>query len=558
MTDGSQLAGLRVRNMTKVFGQTRALSDVSLDVESGSVLGLLGHNGSGKSTLFKILAGVYNPDHGQLAVNGRDVSLPLTSAGAASIGLTFVHQEIVMLPDLSVAENLFLDRTSTTGGRPISWKASRNEASSILQEFGLNFDVAARVAELGSGERTQLGIARAAHQALRRSQSGGAYLMLDEPTVFLSQSERSKLFSLIRRLAGANVGIVLVTHDLSDVMAVTDRVSVLRDGRVVALRQTAETSKDELAADIIGKERHVTHVVSGKRVERQNASQDGPVVRVRGMAGHGVHKIDFDLSRGEILGLTGLVGSGFSRILYMLYGCTKAAMGEFELNGTSRRLRSSTPVKSLSSKMILIPGNRRQDAIFASLSASVNIALPMLTSFRTLGHIRSKLIDENFLEAVEQFDILPPLPAQPAGEFSGGNQQKLVVAKWLQTDPEVVLIDEPTQGVDVGARQEILRRLRALADSRHTGIIVASSDYEQLAEICDRVIVVSRGTIAGSLVGDRVTADAVAAACLGGFEASRGADSSQMADVHDDTVRPVPAVSGPSAASHSRLNSGEG
>ena len=513
-----QRQGLSVRNLTKVFGQTRALMAVDLDVHAGSVLGLLGHNGSGKSTLFKILAGVYDPDAGSLTVNGADVPLPLNSTESSRIGLTFVHQDVVMHPRLTVAENFFIEQMSTSSGRPVSWRRMRADARATLSDYGLDLDVTANAGELSPGERTQLAIARAANQAQLRSQHGGAFLMLDEPTVFLTASERVALFALIRKLASAGVGVVLVSHDLTDIMAVTDRVCVLRDGRVAALRMTAETSPDQLAVDIIGTEHLREKVSAGSDASRRAAASGVPVVKVRGMRGRGVHNVSFDLHQGEILGLTGLVGAGFSRILYQMYGSSRAAHGVLEVNGIERQMSASTPVRSMRSGMVLIPGNRREDGLFATLSASENLAVAVLDRCQTMRHVQERSVRSNFAAAVPTYAIRPPIATQPAGEFSGGNQQKILMAKWLQTDPKVVLVDEPTQGVDVGARQEILRRLRTLASSGQSSVLVASSDYEQLAEICDRVIVVARGRIMGQLVGDEVTADSISTACLRGFE----------------------------------------
>lgn len=510
----SRVDGLALRNITKVFGQTRALTAVDIDIEYGRVLGLLGHNGSGKSTLFKILAGVYEPDAGSLSVDGRDIPLPLTGVGAAEIGLTFVHQDPVMLPELSVAENLFLERMSAAKRRPVSWSKLRTAARKTMHEFGLNIDVDVAVAKLGSGQRAQLAIARAAGQARERSRDGKAFLMLDEPTVFLSQAERSSLFTLIRSLADSGVGVVLVSHDLSDIKAVTDRVCVLRDGRVSALRTTTDTDKRQLVSDIVGDHRDVTAAARAGRTEGQ--AERNRVVTVRKMTGHGLREIDLTLHRGEIVGLTGLVGAGYSNILYLLYGAKRSTSGQLNFDGDEYALRTATPQKSISGGMVFVPGHRLKEGLIGTLPACENLAMPILGRFQRRGHVNAAAIAKNFDVATEHFSIRPPIATQPAGEFSGGNQQKILMAKWLQTDPKVVLVDEPTQGVDVGARQEILGRLRQLADSGQSGVVVASSDYEQLAEICDRVLIVAHGSVVGELAGGDVSAGLISAACLRG------------------------------------------
>lgn len=515
--------GLALRDFTKVFGQTRALTAVNLDIEYGQILGLLGHNGSGKSTLFKILAGLYEPDAGQLSLHGEDVPLPLTSTAAARIGLTFVHQNLVMLPELSVTENLFLESTATSERkRPISWRRMRAAAQQILDQFDLDIDINVSVAKLGPGHRAQLAIARAAHQARLHSTSGGAFLMLDEPTVFLSQNERTNLFKLLRGMASSGVGIVLVSHDLADIETATDRVCVLRDGRVAAVRRTAETDRRELIADILGNERVVSPV--GRSAISARRDGERPLVEVRGMTGVGVRQVDLDLFRGEVVGLTGLVGAGYSRILDMMYGSRRAAAGEIAVDGVSHDLRSARPTKSLAQSIVLVPGDRLGQGLIGSQTAAENLAVPIVERFRRKGHVRAKPIAENFETAAKTFAIRPPVATQPAGEFSGGNQQKILMAKWLQTDPKVVLVDEPTQGVDVGARQEILRRLRELAETGQACVVVASSDYEQLAQICDRVLVVLRGRIAGELVGDEITAARISTACLRGFQPHRSSE----------------------------------
>ena len=500
---------LELRGLTKSFGGALALDQVDLTVLPGEVHGLLGENGSGKSTLIKILAGFHDPDAGTLAVAGEPVSLPLAAGEYRHLGFEFVHQDLGLVNSLSVVENLFMAEIAAPRNSAFfSWRRATREARRIFERYGQNINPHSLVEEIRPVERAMVAIVRALEGLARVDDSirGRTLLVLDEPTVFLPRNEVMLLFDFIRRVATGGSSVLFVSHDLDEVKIITDRVTVLRDGRVAGTVVTADTSPRELVRLIIGRdlaEAHGTDQASaGRRV----------VMQVRNLTTRWLSDISFDLHEGEVLGLTGLVGSGFEDVAYALYGAIPASGGTVSLDGTEIPLAEMSPSRSLAERIALVPGDRPRYGSVATLSAGDNINMPVLDRFFGGMRLNRRALRRNAGELMTAFDVRPARPEFEYGSFSGGNQQKAMMAKWHQLEPRVMLLHEPTQGVDVGARQQIFNLITETA--ARTATICASSDYEQLTAICNRVAVIAQGRIAGFLSGDELTKDHIADFCL--------------------------------------------
>jgi len=501
---------LELRGLTKSFGGALALDQVDLTVLPGEVHGLLGENGSGKSTLIKILAGFHDPDAGAMAVAGKPVSLPLAAGEYRHLGFEFVHQDLGLVNSLSVVENLFMaDIAEPRNSAFFSWRRATREARRIFERYGQNINPRALVEEIRPVERAMVAIVRALEglATVDESLRGRTLLVLDEPTVFLPRNEVMLLFDFIRRVATGGSSALFVSHDLDEVKLITDRVTVLRDGRVAGTVVTADTSPRELVRLIIG--RHLAHAQGS---DQAAALGRGVVMQVRNLTTRWLSDVSFDLHEGEVLGLTGLVGSGFEDVAYALYGAIPASGGTVSLDGTEIPVAEMSPSRALAERIALVPGDRPRNGSVATLSAGDNINMPVLDNFFSRMRLDRRALRRNAGELMRGFDVRPPRPEFEYGSFSGGNQQKAMMAKWHQLEPRVMLLHEPTQGVDVGARQQIFNLITAAAAK--TATICASSDYEQLTAICDRVAVIAQGRIAGFLSGDELTKDHIADFCL--------------------------------------------
>lgn len=496
---------LAAEHVSKSFGGERALDDVHLTVEAKEIHGLLGENGSGKSTLIKILAGFHAPDEGaRLAIDGQEVELPLKAGDFKRLNMSFVHQHLGLISSLRVIENLFMPRMATTRARYLNWRRVRREARAILQRFGLELDIDVRVGRLPQVDRALLAIVRAATELGegQGAQGGSAeglehgILVLDEPTVFLSEEGLERLFGLMRNVVSEGASVIFVSHDLDEVRAVTDRATVLRDGRVVGTVLSRNATKDELVKMIVGRE------LEALQQRPARPSRRGVALSVRRLASTvtPVADVSFDLYAGEILGLTGLVGSGFHEVPYLVYGAWPGTTGEMAIGERRFDLSRMTPAKALAAGIALLPADRQRDGSIGSLTVADNAMMQVLDEYFTtmLLHRRRMLHDAG--GALGRFDVRPNRPGMLYQSLSGGNQQKVLLAKWLQTDPGLLLLHEPTQGVDVGARVQIFQVLRAVA-ARGTAVLCASSDYEQLEQICDRALIMAGGRVLTELAG---------------------------------------------------------
>jgi ribose transport system ATP-binding protein len=501
-------AALEVRGLSKVFGGARALDDVALTVLPGEVHGLLGQNGSGKSTLIKVLAGYHEPEPGaELSISGRLARLPLPPGEYRKLGLAFVHQQLGLIPSLSVVENLRIGDLATRDNWRLSWARERDRAREVFARFGLAIDPEERIADLAQVERALVAIVRAFEDIREsRSERGAAgILVLDEPTPFLRRVGVDRLFDLVRRVVREGDSVLFVSHDVDEVMEITDRATVLRDGRVAGTLVTADSTPADFVEMIIG--RRMRPFESSHR-----DLSDQSEVTVSGLSGASVRDVTITLRRGEVLGLTGLIGSGFEEALSLVFGATHAEAGRLTMGGASYDLAEMTPSTALAAGIAFLPADRLGASGVGRLSVSHNVTLPVVASFMLGIWLDRRGLARRAMELSTAYDVRPADPTLNLEDLSGGNQQKVLLAKWLQTKPALLMLDEPTQGVDVGARQQVYQALDAAA-KQGAAILCASTDAEQLAAICDRVLIFSRGRIAHELTGRDVSKEQIAEQC---------------------------------------------
>lgn len=499
---------LRMRDIRMSFGPVTVLKGVSLSLRRGEILGLLGANGSGKSTLIKVLAGFNSPQPGSVVrLWGEDLPLPLDPNRIRRMGVAFVHQHLALIPSLSVIDNMLVsDETRRPFG--INWRAERRRIAGLMAEFGLGIDPMAEIASLSPVERAFVAIVRALAE-LRRSAAGWAgegILVLDEPTPFLSLADVDKLFGLLRRIRATGTSVIIVTHDIDEVLEITDRVAVMRDGRLAAMMQTAQTTRQDILDTIVGR-------AISPFARKPRSLADDPAVQIQGLAGGRCEDFSASLRRGEIIGLTGLIGSGFADVPYLLFGAGQGR-GRVSLNGAALDLAGLSPARAHAAGIGLLPGDRMGQGGIGSLSVTENATFLALPRMRRHGALSPALMRQATAALIAEHDVRPPDPAADLGNLSGGNQQKVLLGKWLAENPRLLCLDEPTQGVDYGARQQIFAALDDAA-ARGMTVLVASTDHEQLAQLCDRVMVFRRGRPELTLQGAAVTKDAIARASLG-------------------------------------------
>ncbi|MCW2952961.1 MAG: transporter related protein [Conexibacter sp.] len=475
---------LRITDVSKAYGGTQALAGVSLEVARGSIHALLGGNGSGKSTLIKILAGVVAADAGELQLGGvvQDARSQ-TPARARACGLHFVHQQSSTFPDLSIAENIAIGRGYETGvGGRVKWSALKRRAREVMRRFDLDQDPDTLVGDLGPAMQMMVAIARAL-QGQEGAHDG--VLVLDEPTASLPRHEVALLLSALERYARAGQTIMYVSHRLDEVMAVAHRATVLQNGHVVATRERDELDEDTLAALIVGR---AVDAAADRSVgepgavvlEARGLTRDGRAIQVHG---------------GEVVGLAGLLGSGRTTLLRSLFGEVPAT-GDVRVDGHPVRLGDTR--RAMRAGFAYIPEDRPADAAFADLSVRENISIAALSTYWKRLHIRRRAERDETRRLMRAFGVRAASDESPLASLSGGNQQKVILARWLQRAPRVLLLDEPTQGVDVGARAEIHALIREVVDAGAAALLV-TSDFRELASVCDRAIVMQHGCVTAEL-----------------------------------------------------------
>jgi ribose transport system ATP-binding protein len=492
---------LRLTGISKTFGPVAALSAVNLTVSAGEVLGLVGENGAGKSTLMRIIGGVHAPTEGRIEIDGTAIER-LTVHRSIAAGIAFVHQELSNFDNLTVAENIFLGRMPTRGGpmRLVDTRTLNAKADALLSRLGATF--------AGDTPLYRLSLAQMQLAEIAKALSLNARLVImDEPTSSLTATETDRLLRVVEALRDAGVSIIFITHRLGEIERLADRVTVLRDGRHVADLTRAEVRTPVMIRHMIGRDL--------KSVYTPPAAPPGaPVLAVTGLRTRRYpdRPVDLVLRRGEILGLAGLIGAGRTELAETIFGLAPALGGEVELDGASVRL--AAPRQAIAQGLFLVPENRKLHGLILDFPITQNISMPSLRQLSRRGLVNLQaetLLAERQKKAL---DLRANDLDQPASSLSGGNQQKVVLARWLALSPRVILFDEPTRGVDVGAKAEIYRLMRALADDG-VGVLMISSDMEEIIGVSDRVLVMHEGRMSGSLTRDQLSEHAILSLAVG-------------------------------------------
>lgn len=496
---------LSARHVSKTFGARSVLVDLDLDVLPGEVHALLGQNGSGKSTFIKILSGFHTPDPGaSLAINGTELHLPMKPGEQVELGMGFVHQDLGLFETGTVLENLRIGTYDTGIGWRVHWRSERAHARRLLGRFGLDLSPDTVLADVSQVERAMVALVRAIDHL---SGHEHALLVLDEPTSYLPKDATERLFAAVREVAAMQFGVLFVTHRLEEVGALCDRISVLRDGKLVHAGPAA-TPDDELVHHIVGS------AIDDLYPDPHPApARDETILDVRDLSGAGLRSVSFHVRPGEIVGLTGLLGMGYERVAGLLFGSERAESGAVSIGGQALEMRSHSPRRAMRRGLAFIPANRLRDGAVESAPVGENITMATLGRYFTRGRLQKDAERRDALDSMIEFQVHPPDVARPLGDLSGGNQQKAVLAKWFIREPRVLILQEPTQGVDIGARRQIFAKIAEMASSG-TGIIISSAEYEDLAHLCDRVLVFRHGAIHSELHGEVLTPQRIVDRCF--------------------------------------------
>jgi ribose transport system ATP-binding protein len=474
---------VELRDLCKSFGDTLAVDHVSLTVEGGEILALLGENGAGKSTLIKLLAGIYQPDHGSMLLGERPIERHWNHH------LAFIHQDHGLIDGMTIAENMALVRGYERTLGLIDWPATRDNAERALDHVGLRVDPTANVSELSRTERSLVAIARALA-------TEADLLVLDEPTASLPEADVERLFHVLKHLRDRGVGMIYVTHRIDEVFRIADRVAVMRDGRLVVVENVSETSIEKLVNAIVG--RPLTDVFV-----RAPLPSPEPILELRGVRLGHLAATSFSVRAGELIGLIGLRGAGHELLGRALAGILPRAGGEIAILG--QRLELASPRQAIAAGVAFVTSNREEESLAPGLSVRENLFLnPSLIGRRLFGFLLPRSERRRAHGLLERFYVRPADPERVIATLSGGNQQKSVLARGFSTSSQVFVIEEPTQGVDVGAKSEIYALMNQ-ALSRGCGIVILSSDFEEVARICNRALVFNRGVMVAELTRDEIS-----------------------------------------------------
>jgi ribose transport system ATP-binding protein len=495
----TQTPRLRFEGISKTFPGVHALSEVSFDVAPGEIHGLLGENGAGKSTLLNILSGVFRPTAGTVLVDGETVAFrkPMAARGA---GIAMIHQELQQVPHLSVAQNMFLGHSLTwAGGLFVSRREQERRAAEALSMIDPTIDPAAPISSLKVAQRQIVEIGRALLDRAR-------IIAMDEPTSSLTPSEFERLAEVINRLSENGVSIIYVSHKMDEIFRICQRASVMRDGKLVGMVDLKAVSEKDVIAMMVGRElmqeQHVSHATTTVKLEAHNLSS---VTKIRDAS--------FRLHRGEVLGIAGLVGSGRTELLRLLAGVDRLSSGSIAIDGKIVNLAS--PRAAISVGIGLVPEERKREGIIPLRSVTTNMGLASLGSFAKGGIIQRAKLRSTAQELLHRVNLRPFQLDRPIRLFSGGNQQKAIIARWLASRSQILLFDEPTRGIDVGAKSEIYHLIEALAAEGHS-IVVVSSELPEVIRLSDRVLVMRDGRIAAEIARADLTESAIVAHAIPG------------------------------------------
>lgn len=492
-------AKLLMQGISKAFGGNQALDSVDFTLRRGEIHTLMGENGAGKSTLMKILIGLHHADAGTIRLDDREVSIQ-NPREAAAHGIAMIHQELYPILDMSVADNIFIGREiRKSAGGPLGLvdrRRTKEQAKKLLEDIGLNVSPDTPMRRLSVAETQIVEIIKAVSQ-------GAQIIIMDEPTSAIAEREAAQLFEHMFRLKNAGVAIVYISHKMDEIFTVSDQITVLRDGKLVDSRPAPELNPEMLVRKMVGRELNDIYPKRKKQVG-QNASS---ALEVRGLSdGVKFEDVSFTVKRGEILGMAGLMGAGRTEVVECLFGLTPKTSGQVLINGSPTNIRN--PREAIANKIALVSDDRKQKGLNLQASVGENISLLKLAAFSNLGIINRQRENAGIQEYMKRLNVKAQGPASPVTSLSGGNQQKVVLAKWLLSEPEIIVFDEPTRGIDVGAKHEIYLLLNELAD-QGKAVVMISSEMSEVIGMSDRVIVMADGHIAGELSGGDITQEAI-------------------------------------------------
>ncbi|NBD30668.1 MAG: ATP-binding cassette domain-containing protein [Alphaproteobacteria bacterium] len=496
MTDQSSV--LRLEGVVKTFPGVRALDGVSFDLRPGEVHALMGENGAGKSTLMKVLGGIYDPDEGQIHVAGEPVEIT-SPMQAKARGVVFIHQELSLADELSVAENIWLGELPLKSFGRVDWGKLYADTDAILKTLNVSFDARTRVGDLSIANQQMVEIARALTVDPRA-------VIFDEPTASLTDAEKVVLFKVIADLQSRGVGIIYISHRMEEIFKITDRISVLRDGQYRGTLNTAETDEEAVTQLMIGRKLDLS------RNESHHEMGD-IALEVRGLScGHLFRDVSFTVRRGEVVGFYGLVGAGRTEIAETIFGLRDPSEGQILLGGQEVRIHS--PIEAIARGISLVPEDRKGQGLVLGMNCRDNMTLPQVDDLTAGPFVSDGAEISIFDQYRDKLDIRTPGWRQTVGNLSGGNQQKIVIGKWLSMRPEVLIVDEPTRGIDVGSKSEIHNLIRDLAAQGYA-VIVISSEMPEVLHVSDRIVAMFSGRVMRTFTSDEVTEDSLIQAISG-------------------------------------------
>lgn len=493
---------VELKQISKRFPGVQALSDVNLTLYPGEVHILLGENGAGKSTLINVLGGIVSPDSGTIIIRGKEYQ-SLTPALSQSLGIAIIHQELAVVPQLTVAENIFLGRQPAKNRLAIDWKRMKDEARKVLGIFGVDLDPSTLVRDLSVAHQQVVEISKALAQK-------ADIIVMDEPTSALTKREVEDLFSIIEKLKKSGYAIVYISHRLDEVKRLGDRVTVLKDGHYVGTRMVADVTVDDMVRMMVGRDVRLT-----RRTNRPRLGHEA--LRVENLTTPNKLKgISFSVRAGEVVGLAGIVGAGRSEVAKAIFGAEPGATGSLFIDGRPVTIRS--PLEAIQQGIAFVPEDRRREGLIVQFPIRTNISLPWNQKMGKflLNHKKERMLSEG---AVRDLSIKTPSIDQIAGNLSGGNQQKVVIGKWLELDAKVIIFDEPTRGVDIGAKAEIAELISRFA-SQGKAVIVISSELPELLALCDRILVLYEGQLANEIPGELATEEDIVYSATTGLRRS--------------------------------------
>ncbi len=498
---------LEMRHIYKTFPGVKALQNVDFTLKKGEIHALMGENGAGKSTLIKVLTGVEEFETGEIMIEGCDHTIINRSPQEAQQkGISTVYQEINLCPNLTVAENLFIGREPRKGGL-IDWKTMNRKASELLGSLDINADVTKTIDNYSIAIQQMIAIARAVDMSAK-------VLILDEPTSSLDDGEVEKLFDLMRKLRSEGVGIIFVTHFLEQVYAVCDKITVLRNGQLVGQYTTAELPRVQLVAKMMGKDFDDLAAIKEEKGAETVHGEDDIVIRAAGLGKKGYIKpFDLVIHKGEVIGFTGLLGSGRSETVRVIYGAERSDEGELSIKG--KKISAKHPIVSMNEGMAYLPEDRKNEGIIADLSVRENLIMA-LQAKRGMFRLLSKKQQEEYTDKyIEMLQIKTASRETPIKSLSGGNQQKVIIGRWLLTNPDFLILDEPTRGIDVGTKTEIQKLVVKLAEEG-MAVVFISSEIEEMLRTCDRMVVMRDGAKVGELDGEEMNQSTIMSTIAGG------------------------------------------